>query len=58
MYRWPLAGVFEFGSCANVENERKRQLRRPEASGTKGGSENKNNERCRVRGKHSAPCRV
>ena len=55
MYRWPLAGVFEFGFCANGENQKQnqrrrrdaggtkgkseRQLRRPEASGTKGGSE-------------------
>ena len=45
MYRRPLAGVFEFEFCANGENERKRQLRRPEASGTNGNGK-KNEAAC------------
>jgi hypothetical protein len=42
MYRRPLAGVFEFGFCANSKSERKHQRRRPEASGTKGNGERNN----------------
>jgi hypothetical protein len=38
MYRLPLAGVFEFGLNKD-KSERRRQQRRPEASGTKGESE-------------------
>src|SRR5579862_735388 len=37
MYRRRLAGVFEFGFCANGEDEK--QSRRPEASGTNGANE-------------------
>ena len=39
MYRRPLAGVFEFGSFWGWQERKQGQVRRPEASGTKGKGE-------------------
>ena len=55
MYRRPLAGVFEFGFCANGENEKQSQKRRPEASGTNSESEKNDVVLCAKHPRSSAP---